>query len=109
MKKNLCSKAGIFNPRLLLAFGLFLISGVLALSALTESRLPFITRRDPTAFGPMWSIPLDPKLGHSYWNELITSLNRGLPSFAQSAHGQRSFAMRAAFTGSLDVKSMFAT
>ena len=96
MKKNLRSKSGGFSPRLLLAFGLFLISGVLALSAFTESPLSIVTKRDSIAFGPMWSVPLDPKLGHSYWNELIISATRGIPNFGQPAVAQRSFAMKAA-------------
>jgi hypothetical protein len=99
MKKILRSKSGGFSPRLLLALGLFLISGVLALSAFTESPLSIVTKRDPTAFGPMWSLPLDPKLGHSYWNELIVSATRGMPFFGNSGAAQRSFAMRAAGGG----------
>jgi hypothetical protein len=96
MRKNRHSESGGINPRLSLAFGLFLISGVLVLSAFTESPLSFVNKSNPTAFGSTWSIPLNPTLGHSYWNEFITSLNRDLPSFGQYASGQRSFAMRAA-------------
>jgi len=100
MKKKCRSESGGFSPRLLLAFGLFLISGVLALSAFTESPLLSVTSREPTAFGPMWSIPLDPKLGHSYWNELIVSATRGMPTFGQPVAAKRSFAMRAGGGGS---------
>src|ERR1700736_582216 len=96
MKKNLRAKSGGFSPRLLLAFGLFLISGVLALFAFTESPSTNIAKRSPTSFSPMWSVPLDPKLGHSYWNELIISATRGIPNFGQPAVAQRSFAMKAA-------------
>jgi hypothetical protein len=96
MRENRRSESGGFRPRFLLAFGLFLISGVLALSALTGSSLMGVTTPSPTSFAATWSVPLNPKLGHSYWNELITSMNRGLPSFGQSAAGQRLLAMRAA-------------
>ncbi len=96
MKKNLRSKTGGLSPRFLLAFALFLISGVLGLSAFTESPLFFFHENQPTASDPISSIPLNPTLGHSSWNELITSINRDLPSFGQSASTLRSFAMKAA-------------
>jgi hypothetical protein len=99
MKKKLRSKSGRFNPRLFLASSFFLISGVLALSAFTELPLSFATKRDSTGFGPMWSIPLDPKVGYSYWNELVFSVNRGIPIFGQPVAAQHSFAMRAAGGG----------
>src|SRR5437868_9048769 len=75
MKKNLHSKSGGFSPRLLLAFGLFLISGVLALSAFTESHLTSIARPGRTSAATTSSVPLNATLGHSYWNELLTSIN----------------------------------
>src|SRR5438270_3414792 len=90
------SESGGFNPRILLAFGLFLISGVLALSALKESPMAGVARPGSTPLATTWSVPLNSKLGHSYWNELVTSLSRGLPSFGQSTSSQRSFAIKAA-------------
>ncbi|MDX6559502.1 MAG: large repetitive protein [Blastocatellia bacterium] len=96
MRKNRRSESGGFNPRLFLACSFFLISGVLALSAFVGSPLSIVNKHDSKAFGPMWSIPLDPNVGYSHWNELIVSATRGIPAIGQPAAGLRSFAMKAA-------------
>jgi hypothetical protein len=96
MRRNRRSKLRLFSPRLVFAFGLFLVSGLLAFSALTNLTPTGATRRNSASFGPTWSIPLDSKLGYSYWNELIVSANRALPSFGATTATPRSFAIKAA-------------
>lgn len=96
MRKNRRWELGGFNSRLFLACSFFLISGVLALSAFIGSPLSIVNKRDSKTFGPMWSIPLDPKVGYSHWNELVVSATRGIPAIGQPATGLRSFAIKAA-------------
>jgi hypothetical protein len=88
-------KKRFFSPRLLLACALFLVSGGLVLSAFTRS--PLATAAHPSATSaPAASVALDPRLDHSFWNELMVAGLRAVPSFNDPGAAPRAYSMRAA-------------
>src|SRR5437588_163050 len=95
MKNNSFSKSGIFSARALVALLLFFVSALFALAALTDLSPAKLAGTGSEQSTLVSEIPLDPALGHSYWNELMTASARAFLSLGttQSSH---IFAMRAA-------------
>jgi hypothetical protein len=82
------------NLRLYLAAALLVVSAVLGWSALKDFASDATHR---TASKSTASVVFNPKLGHSFWNEMMVSLIRDIPSLGQSNTSQQhAFAMRAA-------------
>ena len=82
------------NLRLYFAAAVFLASVVLGWSALRDFNSTVVTQRVPAQPGD--SMLFNTQLGHSFWNEMIVSLMRDLPSAVPSNFFQRSLAMKAA-------------
>ena len=91
MKRHDARKSGGFNPRLLLAFALFLIAGLLGLLGFADP----MRSTGVVATSSNWSLPVYLGMGHSYWNEMALSVSRAVPSFGAATARERQFAMRA--------------
>ena len=94
MKTDFHSTSRFFQVRTTIAAVLLLASTVLALSALTDWR--FSRARSGSATSSTTSIILNTRLGHSFWNELMTSITRDLPAFGQNRTTKHAFAIKAA-------------
>src|SRR5436853_5668678 len=84
MKKNL---------RLYLAAALLLTSAVLSWSAFKNFAPASVAQS--TSSSSRDSIIFNSKLGHSFWNEMMVSLLRGLPGFGHVSTTAHSYAMKA--------------
>jgi hypothetical protein len=94
MKTHFHPASRFFKLRTVVAAGLLLASGVLALTALTDWRVTSASPRVATTSAP--SPILNPRLGHSFWNEMMMSIMRELPGLGQTTIAPHSFAMKAA-------------
>ena len=91
MKTDFHSTSRFFQVRTTIAAVLLLASTVLALSAFTDWR--FSRARSGSATSSTTSIILNTRLGHSFWNELMTSITRDLPAFGQNRTTKHAFAI----------------
>ena len=80
--------------RLLVALGLFVVSGLLAFSATFVSPLSVLGQASSNSNATR-SVIWNEKLGHSYWNEIITQSARAIPSLGNDGPHQL-LTMRAA-------------
>jgi hypothetical protein len=86
MKKNPSSKDALLNPRVAVALLLCSAAALLAMfgfAAETRSGTTGSAAAPAESYQPVPSTVFYPATGHSFWNEIMVSISRSIPSFGE--------------------------